>query len=299
MIDLSRLPAPHVVEPLDFEDLFRAKKDRLLAAVPEQIRAAVAETVAMESEPLTILLQEAAYGELVLRQRVNDAARATMLAYATGSDLDNRAADYGVTRQVVTPADPDAHPPVEAVMESDDRLRYRCQMAFEGLSVAGPSGAYVFHALSASPEVDDVAVLSPSPGVVRVIVLPTTDARSVPDLLDAVAAYLSDDSRRPLTDCVQVDEAARVEFEIEARLHMYPGPSPIPVIEAARMALDRYLSESRKIGYDVTMSGIYAALHQPGVQRVELASPAGNIVIDEASSALCTRITLDVGGVDV
>lgn len=101
---------------------------------------------------------------MILRQRVNDATRATMLAYASGTDLDNRAADYDVQRLLITPADPDAIPPVEAVWESDERLRYRCQMALEGLSVAGSRGAYVFHALSASPLVGDVAVDSPQPG---------------------------------------------------------------------------------------------------------------------------------------
>lgn len=298
MIDLSQLPAPDVVEIIDFEQLLATRKARLIAAIPETQRDAIASVLELESEPLTILLQESAYAELVLRQRINEAARATMLAYATGTDLDNRAADYDVQRLLITPADPDAIPPVEAVWESDDRLRYRCQMALEGLSVAGSRGAYVFHALSASPHVADVAVDSPQPGSVRVTILPTDHQVAPPDLLDTVSAYLSADERRPLTDNVQVQSATLVDFTVNALLLVYPGPSPTPVLTAARSALDKYIASVSRIGYDVTLSGLYAALHQSGVQRVQLAAPLSDVVIDNISAARCTDITLAVSITD-
>ncbi len=43
----------------------------------------MARTLALE-EPIVKLLQENAYREVILRQRVNDAAKAVMLAYSTG-----------------------------------------------------------------------------------------------------------------------------------------------------------------------------------------------------------------------
>jgi phage-related baseplate assembly protein len=48
------------------------------------------------------------------------------------------------------------------------------------------------------------------------------------------------------------------------------------------------------MGYDVTLSGIYAALHQPGVQRVNLSSPSANITIADGEAAYCTGITVTV-----
>lgn len=298
-IDLSQLPAPTVVEEIDFETLFAVRKQKLIALAPADIRDALAATLELESEPLTIYLQESAYREMILRQRINEATRATMLAYASGTDLDNRAADYDVQRLLITPADPDATPPVEAVWESDERLRYRCQMALEGLSVAGSRGAYVFHALSASPLVADVAVDSPQPGTVRVTILPT-DHQAVPAaLLDTVSAYLSADERRPLTDDVQVQGATLVDYTVSATLLVYPGPSPAPVLTAARAALDKYLASVSRIGYDVTLSGLYAALHQAGVQRVQLDAPTADVVINTTSAARCTGITLTVGATDV
>ena len=45
-----------------------------------------------------------AYRELLIRQRVNDAARGVMLATASGTDLDNLAANFNVERLLITPA---------------------------------------------------------------------------------------------------------------------------------------------------------------------------------------------------
>ena len=79
--------------------------------------------LALESEPIVKNLQENTYREVLLRQRINEAAQAAMLAYAIGSDLDQMAARNNVQRLTVTPANPDAVPPVYAVMELDDTLR--------------------------------------------------------------------------------------------------------------------------------------------------------------------------------
>ena len=88
-----------------------------------------------------------------------------------GSDLDQLAANYNVKRLTVTPADNDAVPPVAAVMESDEALRLRVPAAFEGLSVAGPTAAYEFHAQSADGRVADASATSPAPAEVVLTVL--------------------------------------------------------------------------------------------------------------------------------
>jgi phage-related baseplate assembly protein len=49
-IDLSRLPAPAVIEPLDFEQILSALKADLISRDPE-----LADTLSLESEPLTKL----------------------------------------------------------------------------------------------------------------------------------------------------------------------------------------------------------------------------------------------------
>ncbi len=67
-------------------------------------------------------------------------------------------------RLVITPATDTT----DAVMESDTSLRLRAQRAYDGLSVAGPSGAYEYFARSASGLVRDARAISPSPANVTV-----------------------------------------------------------------------------------------------------------------------------------
>lgn len=50
-IDLSQLPAPNVVEPLDYETLFAECKATLISLYPADQQEAVARTLALESEP--------------------------------------------------------------------------------------------------------------------------------------------------------------------------------------------------------------------------------------------------------
>ncbi|MGP6380544.1 phage tail protein I [Yersinia bercovieri] len=237
-IDLSQLPAPLAVEALDYETLLAERKAELIALYPVDEQAAITRTLSLESEPLVKLLQENAYRELVLRQRVNEAAQAVMVAYANGSDLDQLGANNNVQRLIITPAAPDAIPPVIAVMESDTDFRLRIPQAFEALSVAGPTGAYEAHARSADGRVADASALSPSPACVTVTVLARAgNGEASPQLLDIVRLALNDEDVRPVADRVTVQSAAIVEYQIDAVLYIYPGPEAEPVCAAAQARL--------------------------------------------------------------
>ena len=143
-------------------------------------------------------MQVVAYREMLLRARINEAAKANMLAYATKGDLDNLAAFFGVER---------------LEDETDERLRKRTQLALEGFSTAGPVGAYIFHSLSASNEVKSVSVKSPNPGEVLVTILSNVGDGTVgQELIDTVLAKLNEDDIRPLTDLVSVQGAEIINY---------------------------------------------------------------------------------------
>lgn len=292
-IDLTQLPAPSVVDALDFETIFGQMLNDLIAR--ETSFSAL-----VESDPAYKILEVAAYRELLIRQRVNDSAKAIMLAYAVGADLDQLGANFNVSRQLITPADNTVNPPVAAVYESDERFRRRIQMAFEGYSTAGPIGAYEFHTLSASPAVKDVNVSSPAPGDVLVTIL-SSAGNGTPDaaLLAAVEAALNDESVRPLTDHVVVQgPSALPGYAVDATLKLYAGPDAETVRLAAVSAVSAYVTEHHQLGHDITLSGLYAALHRPGVQKVILNSPAADIVVAATEAAYCTGITIGYGGID-
>lgn len=289
-VDLSRLPAPSVVEVLDFDTIFNAMLAQLQALLPEF-------DATIESDPVLKLLQVAAYREMLLRQRVNDAARGVMPAFAVGADLDHIAALFGVARLLIMPAD--LLNGIAAVYESDTDLRRRLTLAPEGYSVAGPEGAYIFHALSADPDVLDASATSPSPGEVVVTVLSRTGGGEAPaDLVDDVAAYLSDQTRRPMTDFVTVRSAAIVPFVIEAEIVTFAGPDAAIVLATAQANLADLLTRTHRLGIDVTRARIFGALASPeGVQNVNLIAPAADIVLDRSQASNCTKITVRLAGI--
>jgi len=298
-IDLSQLPPPVVVEPLDFETLFNERKEAFIALYPEDEQDVIRRTLSLESEPITMLLEENCYRELLLRQRVNEAARAVMVAYSVGSDLDQLAANFNVERLTITPEDDSVVPPVPAVMESDADLRVRTPQAFEGLSVAGPTAAYEFFGLSADGRVADVSAVSPTPACVTISVLSREgDGTASQELIDVVANALNGEEVRPVADRVTVQAAEIVPYEIDATLYIYPGPESEPVRQASEQKLQAYIADQRRLGRDIRLSAIYAALHVEGVQRVELAQPLADMVLDDTQASNCTGYTITVGGYD-
>jgi hypothetical protein len=84
-MNLSDLKTPEIIEELSFEEILLRMKETLVAIDSEY-------TAYLGSDPLMKLMEVAAYRELLLRQRINQAAKANLLAFATGSDLDNLAA---------------------------------------------------------------------------------------------------------------------------------------------------------------------------------------------------------------
>jgi len=275
-VNLSRLPALDLIEALDFETILARLLDDLRARWP-------AFDALVESDPAMKLAEVAAYAELILRQRINDAARSVMLAYATGSALDHIAAGYNVERQTITPANPAAFPPVPAVLEPDDELRRRVQLAFEGFSTAGPDGAYIFHALGAHADVLDASVASPVPGDVVVTVLSRSDGGTpAADVLAAVTATLNADRVRPLTDHVSVQPAQIVPWALDAVLSLWPGPDPSVVESAARANIDAYLAGQQRLGRSIHRSALLAALHVEGVKSVALSAPAADVLLGAA-----------------
>jgi len=289
-VDLSGLPFPAAVEPLDYETILAAMVADLVARDP-------AFTAMVESDPAHKVLEVAAYREFLLRQRVNEAIKATTLAYALGTDLDNIAANYNVQRLLLDAGNPDVIPPIPPTYEGDEALRRRVQLAFEGFSTAGPEGAYLFHSLSADADVLDASVTSPTPGAVNVAILSRVDnGAASPELLAAVTAALGDEVR-PMTDNVTVQAAIILPYTVVATIKTYSGPDANVVIATAQAAIEAYTENSMRLGRDITLSGVYAALHQEGVQKVTLTQPAADVVADWNQAARCTSITLTNGGI--
>ena len=291
-IDLSLVPPPDVVEALGFGDLVRAWRARFEADAPGL-------GPLPESDPAAKWMRTGAFREGLMRQRVNDASRAVMLASARGADLENLAALFGIERMTLVEADPDADPPVEAVLESDERLKRRVQLFPASISTAGPESAYRFHALGASALVKDVAINSPAPGSITVTILreivDAGDTGIAPqDLLDIVEAALSQEKVRPMGDVLAVESAAIVDYAIIAELQIGTGPDSATVLEAAEGSVARAALAAHRLGAGSPRSALIAALHVPGVASVDLTSPAADVAATAVQAAHAGTITVTV-----
>jgi len=295
-IDLSQLPPPQIVEQIDFELILAERKAYMISLWPAEEQAEIAARLDMESEPLTKLLQENAYRETIWRQRVNEASLANLLATARGTDLEQLAANFNVKKLVIQEGKPSAVPPVPRLMESDDSLRERAQMAWEGLSTAGPRNSYIFHARAADGRVADATAESPSPAVAVVTVQSLLgDGTASADLLASVNAYLSDDDRRPVADRLTVQGAQIVRYQVKAKLYLLSsGPESEPILAASEARLLAYVNQRRRLGMEVSESALHAAAHVEGVRKVELEGWV-DIVATKAQAPYCTKVTVTLG----
>ncbi len=271
-IDLSTLPVPTIIEELSFGDIFDALLMDFKVRNPEY-------DALLESDPVVIALEVAAYREVLLRQRINEAAKENMLAYATDSNLDNLAAFYGIQR---------------LNDEDDTRLRNRTQIALESMTTAGSEQAYLYHTLSASPAIKSASVYSPSAGKVLITIL-STDADGIADddLLETVSEYVNAEERRPLTDLVVVQSATTKSYSVKAKIYLYPAPSVSVSQTESTNALNTYIAQQTTLGSIVARSGIFNALHTEGVQKVDLISPTTDIETTQEQAPMCNNITLE------
>lgn len=274
---IDDLPPPDVVEPLDYEAVLAALKADLAARLPQ-----IAPTLELESEPLVKLLEVAAYRETLLRARINDAARAGLLAFAGGGDLDHLAAFYGVAR---LPG------------EADAALRERVRARISGWANAGGAAHYRYWALSASADIQDIAVVSPLPGLVRICVL-ARDGADREATLDAVRRMLARDDVRVLTDTVEVVDAQMRPLVVRARLWRLPDALPQRAAELAER-LARQVRESVRLGWDATRSWLIARLHAEGVHRVELLEPTDDLRCAPHEAVRLERVEVQDMGVDL
>lgn len=331
-VDLTNLPFPGIVDKLSFEDIYSQMRAQMEGTQPMLfvgneaviLDAERVETdtekyckvpfvdglkfLNVEADPAARQLQVVAYRELMIRQRVNSAAKGLTLAYAKDSDLDQLGANFDVAR---------------FDGELDASFRRRIQLSTEGYSTAGPEGAYISHALNAHPNITDVAVNSPtfiSPTISQsvrdqlpdnALVLVSEDAVQLDNPMpgDVVVSIVSETGEanqeeidavvlalaevKPITDRVIVKSAELINVLINATIHTFSNLGKGIVLQTAADKLKAYMKEQTRIGNDVPISGIMAALHQPGVSRVEMVTPTTDILCDINQAPKFTGVILN------
>lgn len=278
-LDLSGLELPPVVQPIAYEALladivadFKGRWEVRRAADP---MLPAYDVEMLETDPAKILLESAAYIYMLQLARVNDAAKALMLASAAGADLDAFATDFGLSRLVVTPAEGDS----PAVLESDRALRQRRHMAPDAYAAAGPADAYSFFALSAEPSIKEaVAVKGPDNRVDLVLLSRLGTGAVAPEIVGRVHDALSPQRVRPMTAALYTRSADIVAQPIVASIVVPAGPDREAVRARAAAQIAAYAAERHAIGAVLYVDGIIGAARAGNaVQTIAVVSPAGDV----------------------
>lgn len=187
-----------------------------------------------------------------------------------------------------------------ADIESDDSYREKIHLAPEGLSVAGPTGAYEYFTLQYSSLIENVKVLSPSPGTVDIRVLLKNGEMPNQSFLAGLLEHLSVDDKRPLTDNLLVNAPKPVTYEID--LTYFIKKEDIAqeelIKEKINQALDDYtLWQRSKIGRDINPSYLSMLVIAAGAKRVEINAP-DFIKIEEDEVAIINEVVAEYGGLE-
>lgn len=277
-VDLSTLPEPIAIETLDGEQIIA----ELMEDVATRFEAVgVNYNVGhLEYDPVKIVMEAFAARELQLRARINDAVKAVLVAYSSGSNLDALAATFGVTR---------------LSGEGDVEFKQRLLLAPESYSSAGTPGAYIYHARTVSPLIKDVGLEVPTPGQVIVYLLSFSGLEPLGDeVVQGVRAVMCRDEIRPLTDAITVVQAETVNYAVTLTITVPDGPDPDVVKTAAIQSLSQFVSDQFLVGRTVHLSGITAAAHVPNVKNVVIQEPAGDVIIGVGQAGWCSDLIVDV-----
>lgn len=170
--------------------------------------------------------------------------------------------------------------------ESDEELRERYLLSLSRFSTAGSVGSYIYHSMSADERVDDVSVVSPSPGVVNVYL---ASADGVDEqMIDRVGAALNHEKVRPLTDTVNVTAANPVNIIISASVTVFDLSRAVNIESTIRTNLNRRF----RIKQNFTLSDIIRSCHVDGVYKVIINEPTSDVIATAADVIIIDEVQL-------
>lgn len=199
--------------------------------------------------------------------------------------------------------------------EDDEALRERTRQAPESFSTAGPDGSYAFWTKTASPAIIDVAVYSPTPGVVHI--RPLLEGGELPNgqLIEEIEKILNEKNRRPLTDKVEVSEPEQVEYNINVKYYINSNDAEQEntLKEAVEKSIreDYVLWQKSALGRDIDPNQLVYFMRGAGAGRIEVTEPVYTEIIKDTSISAATthkgdakaqvakesQITINYGGV--
>lgn len=276
---MTTLPPPKMLEQLDYENILAERKAAFLNLLPADQRDQVAAVLALESEPITKLLQESSYRELVLRNRINDAAVSNLISFAQNSDLDYLGQLFDAPR---LPG------------ELDDRYRERLLLRVAAMAGMGTREYYLFHALSVSLDVTAAEVIRTAPGYIDLVVR-LTDSQNQSDLLQQVITYFLQDHIKILGPALNIRAAIAKPINLTGMVYRLQS-APVNLAAQLQQSWPLLLAKHAKLGQSIAKTWAVKTLHVDGVARLDIEIP-DVIAIRSDEYAVAGTTQISDGGV--
>jgi phage-related baseplate assembly protein len=251
-----------ITENLTFEKILTEIKTKM----PPEITL-------LESDPAAKILEIVAFREMILRGRINNAAKANLLAFAGGDDLDYLAEFYRVERQEG---------------EADDAFRLRIKAKIAAFSNAGSKEHYRFHALSSSPHVKDALASSAESGLVKISILSDSeDGMASEELLETVKNYINRDDIKMLTDTVQVVSCNIISLDVVVEIQ---ASNNLALLSIHTNFIEK-CNASKALGWSPSISWIIANLFTNDVTHIKVVQPIVDIEIANDECVALNSVT--------
>ncbi len=188
-------------------------------------------------------------------------------------------------------------------IESDESYAERIHLAPNKFSTAGATGSYEYHALTVNPAIIDIAVLTPTPGVVNLYPLLTDGELPTEDVLNSVYEYVSEKDKRPATDFVEVLAPIKKEYSISIDywINEENVTNAEGIKDAVKKAVEEYrLWQQTRIGRDITPEKLITKVINAGAARVDFTtlSPSARVKLEKNEVAQCTGVTINYNGTE-
>lgn len=186
--------------------------------------------------------------------------------------------------------------------ESDDSYAERLRLRPNSFSVAGPEKAYIFHTFSVSPAIIDVAIDSPTPGVVNVYTLLTGGELPKAAFLNEVENYLASEEVRPLTDEVHALAPTASSYSVNVDYYVLNSDAVKldSIKTAVQAAVNDYVAwQQSKIGRDINPDELIKRVRDAGAGRVvhSTLSPVFK-TLTKSEVAQCSSIIVTFKGLE-
>lgn len=319
---------PKAFQEPDFETLLNEYINFAVehcAASDKEKAVYLQEALTNDSELLAQVLQALVLKYIADTREKNYWALQMFRKFVTESDMvDLMALQYNLKRQVLQPADTSVFPPKPAVLESNDDLLRRFDLAPYQFHTTGTRSGYRFHALTLDErpvikiESDTDAVVvryefpksaqpalvkdaqarmtEPNSGKVAVALLSRETTNGIPsdELLERASKYLNRDDIAQESDEITTKAARLKPYKINVAL--YTGADPnnhITRAQAQQTAID-FAERKHRFEEVIDVEEIGHEFYKLGVKRVKVLEPSSDVVCQWDEAPYCTEVTIDV-----